>query len=515
MNTRVSSVLFSLILLSQTPLANAARELAEAARTGDMFTVEKLLAAGGDPNDIGTFSTPVLHWVVHYGQLDTAALLLKAGADVNLRNASTGLTTLSLALEGNDTAMVKLLLEHGADPNAKLEDGDTPLMQAARSSNADIVALLLKHGAEADARHADYGYSALMLASNAGNLATVQHLLKAKVDPNAATTRIGKENWIRPNGQPGFGNGIGIIRGGTPADRGRRDPMQGGMTALHYAARHNHTDVAAALLDAGANIEQAEANDITPLLMAISNDNTEAAQFLISRGANVNVSDWYGRTPLWEAVNVRNLYLDSTTLENGVDREAMLGVIRTLLDKGANVNARTRETPPFRNHMLGVGSLEWVDFTGQTPFLTAALSADMTVMKLLLEYGADPFINTFQGTSPLMAAAGVNWVYYQTYTEGPEQLLATVKFCAELGMDVNQVNSMGLSALHGAANRGSIDIIDYLVEKGAKLDVLDNEKRSPLDWANGVFLATHPAEPKPEAIERITALLQARGMPIR
>ena len=130
MNTRVSSVLFSMILLSQTPLANASQELAEAARIGDMYTVEKLLSAGGDPNDIGIFSTPVLHWVVHYGQLDTATLLLEAGADANLRNADTGITTLSLALDGNDTAMVKLLLEHGAEVDLPNAMGVTPLIAA-------------------------------------------------------------------------------------------------------------------------------------------------------------------------------------------------------------------------------------------------------------------------------------------------------------------------------------------------------------------------------------------------
>src|SRR5690606_39749298 len=101
----------------------------------------------------------------------------------------------------------------------------------------------------------------------------------------------------------------------------------------------------------------------------------------------------------------------------------------------------------------------WVDFTGQTPFLAAALAGDVTVMKMLLEHGADPKIDTFEGTSPLMAAAGVNWVYAQTWTEGEAQLLEAVKLCLELGMDVNQVNSMGLTALMGAANRGSDDII--------------------------------------------------------
>ena len=148
-----------------------------------------------------------------------------------------------------------------------------------------------------------------------------------------------------------------------------------------------------------------------------------------------------------------------------------------------------------------------MDFSGQTPFLTAALAGDLDVMRLLLKHGADPKIPTFEGTTALMAAAGVNWVFDQTYDEGAAALLEAVKLCHELGMDVNAVNSMGLTALHGAANRGSDDIIRFLVEKGAKLDVADKEGRTPLTWAEGVFLATHPAKPKPSSIALIKSLM--------
>jgi ankyrin repeat protein len=153
------------------------------------------------------------------------------------------------------------------------------------------------------------------------------------------------------------------------------------------------------------------------------------------------------------------------------------------------------------------GSLSWVDFTGQTPFLTASLAGDVTVMRLLLDYGADPYVPTFGGTTPLMAAAGINWVVDQTYDEGSKALLEAVKLCYELGMDVNAVNSMGLTAVHGAANRGSDDIIQFLVEKGAKLDVKDTEGRTPLTWAEGVFLATHPGKPKPSSMALIKKLM--------
>jgi ankyrin repeat protein len=142
-----------------------------------------------------------------------------------------------------------------------------------------------------------------------------------------------------------------------------------------------------------------------------------------------------------------------------------------------------------------------------TPFLHAARAGDLTVMRLLLEHGADPKIATFAGTTALMAAAGLNWVFDQTYDEGPAALLEAVKLCYDLGMDVNTANSMGLTALMGAANRGSDDIIRFLVEKGARLDARDNEGRTPLTWAEGVFLATHPAKAKPSSIALIKSLM--------
>jgi ankyrin repeat protein len=184
-----------------------------------------------------------------------------------------------------------------------------------------------------------------------------------------------------------------------------------------------------------------------------------------------------------------------------------LELIQVLLQRGADPNARMKEVPPIRRDFLRItGSLSWVDFTGQTPFLTAALAGDLTVMKLLLKHGADPHIPTFSGTTALMAAAGVNWVFDQTFDEGQGALLETVKFCVELGMDVNAVNSMGLTALHGAANRGADDIIRYLVQQGARLDIKDAEGRTPMTWAEGVFLATHPARPKQSSIELLKQL---------
>ena len=447
-----------------------------------------------------------LHWLVERGDTEGVRAMLEQGADPSAPNRL-GVTPLYLASAHGDAAQIELLLAAGADPNARDTVGETMLMAAVGSGELSAVQSLLAHGADVNARDMAYEQTALMFAARAGSTDIASALIDAGAEVDART-RLGPEpRWVLPNSRAGFGFGIGIIRGGLPEDRGMRPFQDGSMTPLLYAAREGHTTTVARLLDAGAAIEGVEANGITPLLMAIANDRMATATLLVERGAVLDTQDWYGRSPLWEAVNVRNLYLHNQTFEHVVERGPALELIRLLLDRGANPNPRTKESPPVRNQLLSsTGTLEWVDFTGQTPFLTAALAGDVTVMRLLLEHGADPHIATFHGTTPLMAAAGVNWVVSQTYTEGPESLLAAVKLCHELGMDVNAANSMGITAVMGAANRGSDDIIEYLVANGARLDVVDNENRSPLDWARGVFLATHPPEPKPSSIALIERL---------
>jgi ankyrin repeat protein len=346
-----------------------------------------------------------------------------------------------------------------------------------------------------------------MIAIRENHPAVVQRLVERHADVNAKTRTGRTPPWVLPNSVPGFGHGIGIVRGGLP-ERGSRYLIPGSLSPLLYAARDGRIESARMLVAAGAQVNQTDANGITPLLMAITNNHMEVARFLIEQGAAINVMDWYGRTPLGAAVETRNMDVDNGTFENGVDRAPVLELIEVLLARGADPNTRMKETPPIRRQMLRItGSLSWVDFTGQTPFLTASLAGDLEVMRLLLDWGADPYIPTFGGTTALMAAAGIDWVVDQTFDEGPKALLEAVTLCYELGMDVNASNSMGLAAVHGAANRGSDDIIQFLVQRGARLDVKDKEGRTPLTWAEGVFLATHPAKPKPSSIALIKKLM--------
>ena len=488
------------------PLAAATDgTLAEAAMRRDATAIRALLAQKVDVNAPGKDGTPALHWLVRADDVESARLLVAAGADAKAPNRL-GVTPLALAAANGNATMVQLLVTAGADVNAADPAGETPLMAAASIGSVESVQVLLDHGATIDARDRQFQTTALLSAIRSNRPEVVRLLVAKGADVNVKTRTGATPNWVLPNSVPGFGHGVGIVRGGLPP-RGSRAPIPGAMSPLMLAARDGRLDSARMLLDAGAKIDGTDANDITPLIAAITNNHVAVARFLIDRGANIHHADWYGRTPLWAAVETRNMDVDNASFENGIDRAPFLELIQVLLEKGANPNVRMKEVPPIRRAFLRVtGSLAWVDVTGQTPFYTAATAGDLDVMRLLLKHKADPHIPTFEGTTPLMAAAGINWVFSQTYDEGPARLLEAVKLCHELGMDVNAVNSMGLRAVHGAANRGSDDILRFLVEKGATLDVKDKEGRTPLTWAEGVFLATHPARPKPSTIALIKEL---------
>lgn len=493
--------------------------LAIAAMERDFDTVRALLAErGADVNATGPYATPPLHWIVRVGEHELAQRLLELGADPNTANPY-GLYPLHLAITNADVDMVHLLLEAGADPEQADNAAETPLMLAARSGSAAIVEALLEAGAAVDTREPHYDQTALMLAVRAGTPDSVQLLLASGADVDAQS-RAGAVPDFRLPSQNAGSKGVGIVRGGWP-ERGERSPVGGAKTPLLYATRQGDLELTRLLVEAGADIELSDANGLTPLLNAILNASVESlerprarhiavAHYLVERGANANAMDWYGETPLWAAVVLRNLDVSGPVKDNGIDRAAALELIVTLLNEGADPNARTKEHPPEHRFITRLGDLSWVDFTGQTPFLRAALSGDVTTMKLLVEHGADPNIATFGGTTPLMAAAGINWVVSQTYDEGEEALLEAVKLAHALGNDVNAVNSMGLTAAHGAANRGSDAILRWLAEQGAKLDVADNEGRTPLTWAHGVFLATHPPVDRPETAELIEALLRGQ-----
>jgi ankyrin repeat protein len=490
--------------------------LQQAAETGDLGSVQRLLAEGQAIDAPLADGSTALHWAVLREQPAVIDWLLQAGAAVDTRNRN-GVAPLHLAALNGSTTLVARLLAAGADVNATLPGGESVLMVASRSGSAAVVELLLAAGALVDQRDPGYRQTALMIAARENHPDVVDLLLRHGAEVNARTRLGPMLVHIPPCKGTGCGSeGVGINRSGVP-DRGERYEQRGGFSALLYAAREGHVEVASALLAAGADIEAPEANGITPLLMAVLNNQLDVAYLLLEHGALVSVADFWGRTPLFAAVDYRNLDLNSANedapVTNHVEREPIVDLIRALLAAGADVNARTREWHPEKKWLYALNDVSWVDMTGQTPFLRAALAGDLSVMRLLLEHGADPHITTYAGTTALMAAAGVNWTVAQTYTESETASLAAVKLCLELGLDVNATNSMGLSALLGAANRGFNDMIRLLAANGAQLDVKDANGRSALTWAEGVFLAAVGAQQKPETIALLQQLLDAAGLP--
>jgi uncharacterized protein len=486
--------------------------LVDAARVGDWNAVRSLVADDRTAvNSTDVDGTTPLHWAIRANETEIADLLLRAGADAKAQDRL-GTTPLYLAAANGNGAIIRKLLEAGANPNQTERTGETILMVATRTGDVDAVRALLERGANPNTAEPQLQLTALMLAAEGGYTDAVAALVKHGSDIQVRTrTGATPAPKLPCVDRTGCGShGVGIIRGGLP-EQGISAPIPGFMTPLMYAAREGHVDTARLLIEAGADVNEVDKNDITPLFMAISNNHIEMARFLIERGANIHAKDWYGRTPLFAAVEMRNVDLHYVTFEHMVtaeDRKDILDFIKLLLDNGADPNIRVKEVPPLRSwmYLLG-GSLAWVDFTGQTPFLLASLSGDVSTMRLLLDHGADPKVTTFGGTTPLMAAAGINWVYNQTFTEGEPALLEAVKLCVELGMDVNATNSMGLTPVMGAANRGSNSIIEFLVSKGARLDLKDKAGRTPYNWAEGVFLATHSPVPKPTSMALIQKLM--------
>ena len=433
-----------------------------------------------------------LHRAVRQNDLPTVEALLKAGADAKAATRY-GVTPIAIAALNGNAAILRRLLDAGVDPNSAAPNGETALMTAARTGSVEAVSVLVDRGAKVNAADRTHEQTALMWAVLENHPAMVKLLLDRGAEINAHT-RV-----VRPKGEyvparPAAASGTGIIR-----QRALPTP-DGGMTPLLFAVRDGNAEMVRLLLDRGADIQQSSGNHTTPLIIALLNGQTGIATELLTRGADANAVDDYKRGPLFAAIDLRNFnhekYPDLPT-----DGREPLDLIKTLLKKGANTNQRTDTVPV---HGLMQFDASWVNFDGQPPFVRAALSGDIEVMRLLLEYRADPNIATTQGTTALMAASGINWIPGQTYSHTEAEYVEAVKLCLDRGADVNATNTLALTAMHGAANRGWESIIQILADHGAKLDVKDIAGRTPMIFAQGIFLAVRPPEAKPKAI----ALLQ-------
>jgi ankyrin repeat protein len=288
---------------------------------------------------------------------------------------------------------------------------------------------------------------------------------------------------------------------------------------LVYAVRADNLDSVKTLLAAGADINQVTAYGWTPLLVATQNRYYRLGAYLIEHGANVNLTNKGGWTPLYLATDNRNIESGDYPVRKG-DMDH-LDFIKLLLDKGADVNARVKDSTETRT----VFTNQWLDENGATAFLRASQSGDLVLMKLLLAHGADPKIDTVLHVTALHVAAGIGWVEGITYEWSPEATLDAVKMLLDLGLDVNAQADTGRTALHGAAHKGRTDVIQVLADHGAKLDVRDygnTDNRGgklavhtwqPVDYADGlVRVGVQSAIGHPEAGLLLRKLMTAAGL---
>jgi ankyrin repeat protein len=537
------------LCLSAWLQASAAAPVAEAAMRGDRDGVRALLKQGADAGAAQGDGMTALHWAALNGDAELASMLLYGGASPRATTRLGGFTPLHLASRAGETAVITRLIAGGADVKERTTTGATPLMLAAAAGRADAVTVLLDRDADPNAKESTYGQTALMFAA-ADDHAEVVTLLAARgADTSAASSFID----LRALGLPEPPTAR-IAQPGSPpaATAGPRPPevagftrpfryneligAQGGLTALHFAARQGRMHSVQALTAAGANLNQASPADrTTPLLMATINGYFDVAAFLLEHGANPNLASDAGAAPLYAAVNVqwapKAAYPQPRAFLQ--QRHTYLDLMKALIEKGADPNKRINRKIWYSSYNFDQSN---VDETGATAFWRAAYAADVDAMQLLVAAGADPNIPSMKsperrdpdnsdaprvdvsglppvpmggpGILPLHAAAGVGYAKGfagNSHHTAPGGMLAAVKYLVdELHADVNAFDADGNTVIHHAAARGDVDMIRYLVSKGADVKVVNRLGQTTVDMANG---PVQRVQPFPETI----ALLESLG----
>jgi len=465
----VRSVLPAFIVLL-TAMPSAADSLPDAIQRQDSIATHALLDQHADMNATLADGSTALLWAAHWDDAALVDLLLRAGANPKTANRY-GISPLLEACINGDTAIIEALLKAGADPDTAQREGETALMTAARTGNADAVKLLLDHGAHINAKENWRGQTALMWAVAEKHPAVVQLLIARGADVNARS-RVFDYTGLMPK------------QGSVPMNYPR-----GGFTALLFAAREDDLASARALVNAKADVNLSDPDGTTPLIEAIANFHFDLAAFLLDHGADPNARDHNGRSPLYAAVDMHSL--DTSTRPNPTppDQLNSLDLIKALLAHGANPNARLTAFIPPR------GPLDVADYTmgaGATPFLRAAKSDDLEVMRLLLDKGADPLIATNAQVTALMVAAGVGWRDGKSHGAEPDAIKA-IELCLDRGADINAATDKGETALHGATMRGANSVISYLVSRGADVNAKNEKGRAAFTDIVQEFSAQVPA----------------------
>jgi ankyrin repeat protein len=417
--------------------------LVAAAKSGDHAAAIKLVERGAGINDAEADGTTALHWAVRSGDHDLVSALLAAGANPNATNRY-GMTPQHLAAINGDAATLTALLKAGADPNATLPEGETVLLSAARTGSPAVIDALVQAGARLDARENLYGETPLIWAAAEDHADAVRTLLKHGADPNIRSSPQMFEK--RHEGQ----NLLSL----------------GEWTPLFYTARQNALEAGKALIDGGADLNLADPDGATPLVIAILNAHYEFAAMLIDAGANPNVVDTSGMGALYAAVDMHRLAVGhGRPNPKPVGLLTSVDIVKKLLENGANPNAELGKPIIQRQHTFGDATLA----KGATPLLRAAKSGDIELVKMLVAGGANVQHAMPDGANALMYASGLGWrngsPLAPSFDQGPDtEAVQTIAFLLQHGLDLGAQDQNGNTALHAAVTgRGSEQIIKYLV----------------------------------------------------
>lgn len=501
-----------------------------ACTNGNAAMIDLLLKSGADANSVKANGTTALMTASASGSADAVKVLVDHGADVNAKETVHGQTALMFASALNRDAVVKVLLAHKADPNITTKvnpvtrvrfDQDGNIVEdkpGAAGRGAAPAAAAAAEGGRGRGRGArGSGAEAEVRASAGGRVSTAEAQDKADeaADAAAATAASKAANDAAKADLELFAHSMGLksaeylvakpkARAGDVAFRAPRrvgPEFTGGMTALLYAAREGHMDAVRALVEGGANINELSGDKFSPMVMAITNGHLDMAMYLLQHGADPKPATVSGITALYGVIDVQwapHAWFPQPSTEQ--EKVGYLDLMKALIEKGADVNAPIADKVWFRSF---TNDYTWVDPAGATPFWRAAQSSDTAAMKLLVEHGADPKLATKAGDTPLHAAAGIGWAANWS-VNAPVPLVDAVKYCVELGDDVNAVDNRGYTALHGAAYLGNNDMVNYLISKGGKVDIKSKAGDSVADMANG---PTRFGQPHPET----AALLEKLG----
>jgi ankyrin repeat protein len=481
----------TLLMVVGASAANEDLRLVSAAKDQDMQQVRALLSARPDVNVRSEDGSTALLWAAHWNDLQTAQLLVRAGADANAAN-DLRMTPLSQACTNGTAQFVDLLLKAGANPNTPIGTGETPLMTCARAGSADAVRMLLVHGANVNAKEPNQNQTALMWAAAEQHPKIAQLLIEANADLQAHTksgftalhfaARVGDLESI----QTLLGAGVDVNIKSQPDPESGRGPGARGAGAGRGAA----TGRAGAARGAAAGGAGARGGTnfggSTPLLVATVRGHVPLALFLLDHGADPNVLD-AGFTPLhwaagtWENGLANPVYGFVDPIGGIPDREAKLQLVKALLAHGANPNVQMTVRPPGFG---GTGTGGFNDAAGATPFVVAANSADVEMMRLLLAAGADPHLVTKTNSNALLAATALTRGIGE-FIDNEDQALAAVKFLLDLGVDPKAITTYNENALFGPAYRGWNRMLELLIEKGAVVNTVNKAGVTPWLAASG------------------------------